>query len=143
MYSLWDINEWKPGRCTYYRGSHKQASSLFLRMCPVCTHASACRIDVLVEELFLSLMNVATVELSATYDQKLQEEAKLVDRQWQEKLQRLSYQADLARRRYEAVDPANRLVAATLETEWYERLVELEGAKAAHQAARPTEAHVR
>src|SRR5437660_2006724 len=104
----------------------------------VCTHASACRVDVLVEELFLSLMNVATVELSATYDQKLQEEAKLVDRQWQEKLQRLSYQADLARRRYEAVDPANRLVAATLETEWNERLVEMESAKVAHQAARST-----
>jgi DNA invertase Pin-like site-specific DNA recombinase len=104
----------------------------------VCTHASACRVDVLVEELFLSLMNVATVELSASYDQKAQEEAKLIDRQWQEKLQRLSYQADLARRRYEAVDPANRLVAATLETEWNERLVELEEAKQAHQATRPT-----
>jgi DNA invertase Pin-like site-specific DNA recombinase len=104
----------------------------------VCTHASACRVDVLVEELFLSLMNAATLELSASYDQKLQEEAKLVDRQWQEKLQRLSYQADLARRRYEAVDPANRLVAATLETAWNERLVELETAKQAHQAQRPS-----
>jgi DNA invertase Pin-like site-specific DNA recombinase len=104
----------------------------------VCTHASACHVDVLVEEVFLSLMNVATVELSVTDEQKLQEEAKLIDRQWQEKLQRLSYQADLARRRYEAVDPANRLVAATLETEWNERLVELESAKAADQAARPT-----
>ena len=56
-----------------------------------------------------------------------------------EKLQRLSYQADLARRRYEAVDPANRLVAATLETEWNERLVELEEASQAHQAGRPTQ----
>ena len=105
----------------------------------VCTHASACRVDVLVEELFLSLMTVATIELSASYDQQLQEQARLLDRQWQEKLQRLGYQADLARRRYEAVDPANRLVAATLETEWNERLVELESAKAAHQAARPTQ----
>jgi DNA invertase Pin-like site-specific DNA recombinase len=104
----------------------------------VCTHASACRVDVLVEELFLSLMNIATVELSASSEQKLQEEARLIDRQWQEKLQRLSYQADLARRRDVAVDPANRLVAATLETEWNERLVELESAKQAHQAARPT-----
>src|SRR5713226_5072802 len=105
----------------------------------VCTHASACRVDVLVEDLFLSLMNASTVELSTSYDQKLQEQATLVDRHWQEKLQRLSYQADLARRRYEAVDPANRLVAATLETEWNERLVELETAKQAHQAQRPTE----
>ncbi len=105
----------------------------------VCTHASACRVDVLVEELFLSLMNVATVDLSASSEQKVQEQARLIDRQWQEKLQRLSYQADLARRRYEAVDPANRLVAATLETEWNEHLVELESARQAHQAARPTQ----
>jgi DNA invertase Pin-like site-specific DNA recombinase len=46
----------------------------------VCTHASACRVDVLVEELFLSLLNVATVELSASYDQQLQEQARLIDR---------------------------------------------------------------
>lgn len=73
----------------------------------------------------------------------MQEQAQLIDRQWQEKLQRLSYQADLARRRYEVVDPANRLVAATLETEWNERLVELEAATQAHQAARPTEVQLR
>ncbi len=71
--------------------------------------------------------------------QKLREEAALVDRQWQEKLQRLSYQADLARRRYEAVDPANRLVALTLETDWNERLVELEAAQHAYQQNRPTQ----
>jgi DNA invertase Pin-like site-specific DNA recombinase len=104
----------------------------------ICSHASACRVDVLVEELFLTLMNANTVELSASTEQKLEEEVALVDRQWQEKLQRLSYQADLARRRYEAVDPANRLVAATLETEWNARLVELEQARQAYQKSRPT-----
>src|SRR5207247_8145537 len=77
-------------------------------------------------------------ELSASYEQKLQEEVALVDRHWQEKLQRLSYQADLARRRYEAVDPANRLVAATLETEWNARLVELEEARQAYQKSQLT-----
>jgi DNA invertase Pin-like site-specific DNA recombinase len=104
----------------------------------ICSHASACRVDVLVEEVFLTLMNENTVELSAAYEHKLQEEVALVDRHWQEKLQRLSYQADLARRRYEAVDPANRLVAATLETEWNARLVELEEARQAYQKSRPT-----
>ncbi len=104
----------------------------------ICSHASACRVDVLVEELFLTLMNVNTIELSASTERKLEEEVALVDRQWQEKLQRLSYQADLARRRYEAVDPANRLVAATLETEWNARLVELEEARQAYQKSRPT-----
>jgi DNA invertase Pin-like site-specific DNA recombinase len=104
----------------------------------ICSYASSCRVDVLVEEAFLTLMNVNTVELSASYEQQWQEQTTLVDRQWQEKLQRLSYQADLARRRYEAVDPANRLVAATLETEWNARLVEVEAANRAYQAQRPT-----
>jgi DNA invertase Pin-like site-specific DNA recombinase len=109
----------------------------------ICSHASACRVDVLVEELFLTLMNANTVELSASTEEKLQEEVALVDRQWQEKLQRLSYQADLARRRYEAVDPANRLVAATLETEWNSHLVELEEARQAYQKSRPTKPQLR
>lgn len=103
----------------------------------ICSHASSGRVDVLVEEVFLSLLNANTVDLSADYEQKVQEEVTLVDRQWQEKLQRLSYQADLARRRYEAVDPANRLVAATLETEWNARLVELEETRHAYQKSSP------
>ncbi len=109
----------------------------------ICSHASSCRVDVLVEEVFLTLMNANTVELSANYEQKLQEEGALVDRHWQEKLQRLSYQADLARRRYEAVDPANRLVAATLETEWNARLVELEEARQSYQKSRPAKQELR
>lgn len=83
-------------------------------------------------------MNVQTLEQSLADDQQLREEASHIDRQWQEKLQRLSYQADLARRRDEAVDPANRLVALTLETDWNERLVELEAARQAYQQSRPT-----
>lgn len=105
----------------------------------ICNRASAGRVDVLVEDLFLTLMNVGTLEQSMGAAQKLREEAALVDRQWQEKLQRLSYQADLARRRYEAVDPANRLVALTLETDWNERLVELEAAQHAYRQSRPTQ----
>jgi DNA invertase Pin-like site-specific DNA recombinase len=105
----------------------------------ICNRASAGRVDVLVEDLFLTLMNVGTLEQSMGAAQKLREEAALVDRQWQEKLQRLSYQADLARRRYEAVDPANRLVALTLETDWNQRLVELEAAQHAYRQNRPTQ----
>ena len=38
------------------------------------------------------------------------------------RLERLEYQAQLAQRRYEEVDPSNRLVAATLEQRWNEAL---------------------
>jgi hypothetical protein len=102
------------------------------RAAPICNRASAQRVDTLVEELLLSVVNQETLEASLAYDQHLRAEAELVDRGWQEKLQRLSYQADLARRRYELVDPANRLVAHTLETEWNSRLLELEAARNAY-----------
>jgi len=105
---------------------------------PICNRASAQRVDALVEELFLTVVNAETLELSMTYDQKLRQEAQGMDKIWQEKLQRLEYEANLARRRYELVDPENRLVAHTLETEWNEHLVALEEAKRAYAAQRST-----
>ena len=103
---------------------------------PICNRASASRVDALVEELVLSVVNSETLAASLSYEQHLHEEALLVDQAWQEKLQRLEYQADLARRRYEFVDPANRLVAQTLETEWNTRLLEVEAAKREYAAQR-------
>ena len=44
-------------------------------------------------------------------------------RQWDMRLQRAQYEADLAQRRYEQVDPDNRLVAASLESRWNVALV--------------------
>jgi hypothetical protein len=41
-------------------------------------------------------------------------------------LERARYEAKLARRRFVAVDPENRLVARTLQREWNERLAEIE-----------------
>src|SRR4029077_3381937 len=41
-------------------------------------------------------------------------------------LERARYEAELARRRFVAVEPENRLVARTLEREWNERLAEIE-----------------
>jgi hypothetical protein len=95
-------------------------------------------VDDLVEELFLTVVNAETLELSLSHDEKLRQEVTLAEQGWQEKLKRLEYEANLARRRYELVDPENRLVAHTLETEWNQRLVALEKAKAVYEAQRPT-----
>ncbi len=38
-----------------------------------------------------------------------------ISHQWQMRIQRAEYEAQLAQRRYEEVEPSNRLVAATLE----------------------------
>jgi hypothetical protein len=60
----------------------------------------------------------------ATLDQ-LEAQARQIERQWQLRLERAQYEADLARRRFLAVDPENRLVARTLERDWNERLSEV------------------
>jgi hypothetical protein len=106
----------------YYTGdgAHRRYGSV------ICNRARAKRVDALVAELFLNVVNTGTVELSWSHQQQLADEAATVDRRWRDKLQRLDYPADLARRRYEHVDPANRLVAQTLERDWNERLLELE-----------------
>jgi len=51
-------------------------------------------------------------------------------------VERARYHADLARRRYLAVDPANRLVAGTLEADWNTALRALADAQAAYDKAR-------
>jgi len=66
-------------------------------------------------------------------DQAAREERAQLDRQWREQLQWLAYEAELAQRRYELVDPANRLVALTLDTAWNDRLT----ARAAARAGLP------
>jgi DNA invertase Pin-like site-specific DNA recombinase len=56
-----------------------------------------------------------------------------VDQQWRLQVQRAEYDADLAQRRYEQVDPANRLVAATLEERWNAALAHLEATRSRYQ----------
>ena len=100
---------------------------------PVCNRASSKRVDAQIVELLLAVVNAGSLELAlandAHYRQHLAEQEKL----WQDKLQRFRYQVDLTRRRYEAVDPTNRLVAQTLETEWNQALVRQTEAEQQHQ----------
>src|SRR3954468_16598191 len=53
-------------------------------------------------------------------------QARQLDRQRQLTRERARYEAELARRRFLAVDPENRLVGRTLERDWEARLAEVE-----------------
>src|SRR5258708_15090310 len=50
-------------------------------------------------------------------------------REWQMRLERAEYEAALAERRYQEVDPAQRLVASTLERRWNDALLQLQDLK--------------
>jgi hypothetical protein len=53
---------------------------------------------------------------------EIEKEARLLDRQWSLKRERARYDAERARRQYDAVEPENRLVARSLERVWEEKL---------------------
>src|SRR5262249_24089859 len=90
---------------------------------PVCNRASTRHVDDLITQLFLQVVNTNALEVAFSFEEKLKQEVTQSEAVWQQKVSRLTYEADLARRRYEAVDPANRLVAQTLETEWNQKLL--------------------
>jgi len=102
---------------------------------PICGWASAKRVDGLVENLVLGVIDAGTVDLALAYDERQREEDARLDRQWRQQLQRLEYECELEQRRYDLVDPADRLVAQTLETAWNERLAELGAARGSSTAA--------
>jgi DNA invertase Pin-like site-specific DNA recombinase len=83
-------------------------------------------IDAAVATIFLAAMQPAHLEVSLVALEQLEARARQIDRQWQLRLERARYEADLARRRFMAVDPDNRLVARTLERDWNAKLTEVE-----------------
>jgi DNA invertase Pin-like site-specific DNA recombinase len=96
---------------------------------PICGRASAKRVDHRLEALLLAVLNEGTVDLSFQLFNHQKEERTVQAKQLRQQVTRLEYEANLARRRYESVDPENRLVAATLEMEWNEKLRQLESAR--------------
>jgi len=65
------------------------------------------------------------IEIAIKAMEELQRRQDSIDTQWRMKIERAQYEAQLAQRRYEEVDPSNRLVAATLERHWNEALAKL------------------
>ena len=84
------------------------------------------RIDEAVARVLLEAMQPAELEVSMAAIEQMAEQARRVDRQWELMVERARYQAELARRRFLAVDPENRLVGRTLEREWEAKLAEVE-----------------
>ena len=91
------------------------------------------RIDQAVAACFLQAIEPARLDIAlATLDQ-LETQAKRIDQQARQQIERAQYEADLACRRYRAVDPDNRLVARSLEREWNEQLLEVDRLERAYQ----------
>jgi DNA invertase Pin-like site-specific DNA recombinase len=95
-----------------------------------CLNVGGAQIDKAVTQAFIAALGPAKFAASVAAAERLEHERETTLKQWRLDVERASYQASRAERRYRAVDPDNRLVARGLEREWEESLRALEAAKA-------------
>ena len=93
---------------------------------PVCQRIPGRDVDRLVAKAILEALTPAQVELSLAVLHEVERQQAELCRQWELQLDGARYAVRLAQRRYEQVDPDNRLVARSLEREWEARLREVE-----------------
>ena len=104
-----------------------------------CLNVRCDLLDVAVCRRVLELIKPAQLQIAAEAMRQLEQREAAVNKQWQMRIERATYEAELAERRYEEVDPANRLVASTLEKRWNEALVKVNELKAEHAGLLKTE----
>ena len=89
---------------------------------PRCQGLAARALDDEVARLVLQALTPSALEVSLQVAADLSGQFELVERQWQQRLERARFQSERARRQYDSVEPENRLVARTLETAWEQKL---------------------
>jgi DNA invertase Pin-like site-specific DNA recombinase len=97
-----------------------------------CLNVRCDLLDVPVCRRVLELLKPAQLQIATEAMRQLEHREAAVNRQWQMRIERATYEAELAERRYEEVDPSNRLVASTLEKRWNDALVKVNELKAEH-----------
>jgi DNA invertase Pin-like site-specific DNA recombinase len=107
---------------------------------PRCIAFGGLRVDDAIEAELFKVLEPAAVAAAVEADAQAADHRDQVREALLRDLQAARYAADRAFRQYDAIDPANRLVAAELEARWnraLERVAEVEAKVAAHDAATP------
>jgi DNA invertase Pin-like site-specific DNA recombinase len=99
---------------------------------PVCQTIPTPLVDAFVVDAFFQALSPVELDAYARTVAAQQEANQRIDHAHQQQLERLRYQAALAQRQYNRVDPDNRLVAAELERRWEAALSELKQAQEAY-----------
>jgi DNA invertase Pin-like site-specific DNA recombinase len=103
---------------------------------PICTAIPGAGLDQAIGQLLIDTLTPLAVEAALAVTAELEQRADQADAIRAAHVERARYHADLARRRYLAVDPGNRLVADALEADWNTALRALGDAQAAYDKAR-------
>lgn len=96
---------------------------------PVCQYIHADPVDAQVVEAFFQALSPVELDVYTAAIATQQATAKQITHAHQQHLERLRYEATLAQRQFNRVDPDNRLVAAELERRWEVALAELKQAE--------------
>jgi DNA invertase Pin-like site-specific DNA recombinase len=95
-----------------------------------CLRVGGRHLDEAVAAAFLAALTPAGIEASLVAAERLEADYDGSLAQWRLEVERARYAAARAERRYQAVEPENRLVARGLESEWEQRLRDLAAAEA-------------
>jgi DNA invertase Pin-like site-specific DNA recombinase len=129
------------GECAHkmmvrYSGASRYLCTFFHQQygAPFCQNLPAKPVDAAVVEAFFEALSPVEFDLYEKAMATREKVANETEHARQQQLDRLRYQAELARRRFERVDPDNRLVAAELERRWEGALRELRQAEESEAA---------
>jgi hypothetical protein len=129
------------GKCgrrlhTHYRGRnsspgyHCSGKDIVQGRGVYCLNVGGVQIDQAVVDAFLQAITPAAVEATELALHQLAVDQDAALSQWRLAVERARYEAERAERQYKTIEPENRLVARTLETEWEKRLRDLAAAEA-------------
>ncbi len=96
---------------------------------PRCQTIPGAAADAAIGKLLIDTLTPLTLEVALTVQAEIESRAAEADAIRRGHVERARHRADLARRRYLAVDPGNRLVAGSLEADWNETLRALQAAQ--------------
>lgn len=103
---------------------------------PACQSIVGTEIDAAVGKLLVEAVTPMALELALAVQQEITARLDETDRLRHRQVERAQYEADQARHRYMQVDPANRLVADSLEADWNAKLRALGAAQEDYQRRR-------
>jgi DNA invertase Pin-like site-specific DNA recombinase len=137
------------GECAHkmmvrYSGATRYLCNFFHQQygaAPFCQNLPADPVDAAVVDAFFEVLSPVELDLYEKAMVAREKVADEVEHARQQQLERLRYQAELARRRFERCDPDNRLVAAELERRWEGALRELRQAEESEAAERHARRH--
>lgn len=94
-----------------------------------CMRVGGVTIDAAVADAFLEAINPAATEAALLAEKNIEADHDAALEQWRLQVERFRYEAERAERRFSVVEPENRLVARTLETQWETALKKLRDAE--------------